>query len=355
LTSLRELVNHNVPSALVEGVTQLTSLQLTTRTDTLAELAALLSGMSNLQQLELGGSNNNIPAESLQLMLSTCTQLRKLTLHARIDQRQFEVLLRIAPQLTHFACRCLILTDDMSQAACSLSELVLHCQSENIGTLAYLPLHCLDRVSFSDHELQLPTARPQLRLNSSYDVADPGDMLSTLRAALINLERCPAWQQSGPTVDIRVIRDHRHGGGFYQVLEALSAVTSKHVQLTLDARWALLEESTVQELGRALGHRLIGLELQNGQLCEDFWAAVWAHLPGLQRLTLCDTSCDGLPSNYIIRESLTSFCSHATHPLQLRLGRRMYSKLGVASWKLEEQSRGAGEGVPRVTVEMIAK
>jgi hypothetical protein len=356
LASLRELVVYDTPSALVQGVTQLTSLQMLGQDDTLAELAAVLSGMSNLQQLELGGSlSNGIPAEALQLMLVTCTQLSKLTLHARIEQQQFRMLLRQAPQLAHFTCRCLILTEDMSQAACSLRELVMQCQYLDLCTLAYLPLHSLSYVSFHVHSLQLPTARPELQLHCSHIAGNPGGRPNTIHAALANLERCPAWQQSGTTVHIRVIRDDVEGDSFFQVFEALSAVTSRRVQLTLHAESALLQESTVHKLGRALGERLVDLKLQDCLLCEDFWAAVWAHLPGLQHLTLWDPSPGpGTANLEVSQETLTTFCSHATHQLQLRLGRKLYDRLGVSSWRLEEQSRGPGEeGVPQVTVEVI--
>jgi hypothetical protein len=83
LTSLRQLSVQEVPSALAAGLTQLTSLkltpQLTTKEDTWAELPELLSGMSHLQQLELEGSNLGMTAEALQLLLLTCSQLKKLS------------------------------------------------------------------------------------------------------------------------------------------------------------------------------------------------------------------------------------------------------------------------------------
>jgi hypothetical protein len=355
LTSLRELVVCNMPSALAAGATQLTSLKLT---DNLMKLAAGLSGMSNLQQLELGDWGTNCdpaPAEALQVVLIYCPKLSQLTLHARMEQPQFEVLVKHAPQLTDFTCNCLYLSEDMSQSACSLKTLYMQWQYEDIKILAYLPPHSLEWVWFSDYDLQLPTAHPKLRLNCSDILVDSDNIPSTLRAALTNLERCPAWQQSGTTVSINIVASTSPDDDFYdtdydQLLEALSAVASKHVQLGLDAKWALLDEPAVQKLGTALGQRLTGLQLQRCDLCDEFWAAVWAHLPGLQRLTLCDSLLD---INEISQETLTSFCSHATHPLQLRLGRQLHDRLGDISRKLKEQRRARGKGGPRVTVKVI--
>jgi hypothetical protein len=191
-------------------------------------------------------------------------------------------------------------------------------------TLAHLPLHSLSRVTLQQCRLQLPTARPMLQLFYSRHTAHTGDIPATLRAALTNLERCPAWQQSGPTVYITLEASESLDSGFnntdfHLVLGSLSAVASKHVQLCLDARVALLQESAVQTLGTALGERLLTLKLRACQLSNDFWAAVWAHLPGLQRLTLCDPL-PGAGDGGVSQETLTSFCTHAARPLQLKLG-----------------------------------
>jgi hypothetical protein len=345
--SLRQLIVRDTPSALVKGVTQLTNLKLTVRQDTLGQLAAAVSGMSNLQQLELLGSNNGITMPALQLVLPSCATLRKLILHAGIDQQQFVVLLRHAPQLTHFTCYSLTLTEDMSRTACSLKELVVQTENDDLRLLPYLPLHSLERASFFRHTLQLPTANPELHFYFALG-ATPGVTPNLVRATLANLERCPAWQQSGTTVYINVMDsvgyDSSHVAEFDQVLEALSAAASKRVKLCLSTRWTWLQKSSLQKLGSALGERLVGLELRACQLGDDFWAAVWAHLPGLQQLDLCDTL-SKVTDDALDGATLTSFCSHATHPLQLRLGYLMYLDLAKECEVWEQQ-------MPLITVDI---
>jgi hypothetical protein len=50
----------------------------------------------------------------------------------------------------------------------------------------------------------------------------------------------------------------------------------------------------------------------------------------------------------ISAEDVASFCSHATHPLELGLSSAMYDQLGASSGRFEEQCRL--RGVPQVTV-----
>jgi hypothetical protein len=64
-------------------------------------------------------------------------------------------------------------------------------------------------------------------------------------------------------------------------------------------------------LGRAVGRSLTHLQV-DCRLSEDFWPAVWAHLPRLQVLTI---RC-WIPSDISLPD-LASFCSSATRPLQL--------------------------------------
>jgi hypothetical protein len=103
----------------------------------------------------------------------------------------------------------------------------------------------------------------------------------------------------------------------------------------------------VQQLGGALGTSLKQLVLQRCALSEDFWPAVWAHLPGLQQLTVEDNV-----YGFIGMDELASFCGGATHPLQLNLGQRLYKKVG-AEGKLDQEGRW--RGVPQVTVTEAVK
>jgi hypothetical protein len=99
----------------------------------------------------------------------------------------------------------------------------------------------------------------------------------------------------------------------------------------------------VQELGRVLGSRLTCLELQACQLTKDFWPAVWGHLAGLQHIYLWHEA-----ASEVSAETVASFCSHATRPLQLTLTPQLYHRLEAGSGRFEEQCRV--KGVPEVTV-----
>jgi hypothetical protein len=173
-------------------------------------------------------------------------------------------------------------------------------------------------------------------------------MSGILQAALANLEQCPAWQHSGPTLCLTLVgsgyEDSAYQTNFQSVLEILSAVISKKVQLCVSGSGAVLSTTAVQKLSRALGARLSGLELKGCLLKQEFWPAVWAHLPGRQQLTLHDSL-----SQQISARDLVSFCSHAARPLQLKLGKNLTHQLGGggSQW-FEEHARVWG--VPQVTV-----
>jgi hypothetical protein len=142
----------------------------------------------------------------------------------------------------------MILSNDMSAVACSLKEVVVQCQYEHVQLLSYLPLYNLDCVSFYQDGLQLPTAHPKLLVRCRPAVRNPGGT-PNMRSALVNLERCPAWQHSGLAVYIRVYSSEGftfYDSDLHDVLDGLSAVASKHVQLRLNAGMAFLQESTVQ-------------------------------------------------------------------------------------------------------------
>jgi hypothetical protein len=177
LASLRQLTLEDTRNTLVQGAKQLTSLSIMSDKDTQAELGAMLSGMSNLQQLELSTRASLSSAATLQLVLSNTMHLRSLTLSSSgVDQQGFDTLLAHAPQLTQLTCQYLILTEDRSQSACNLQELVLKCRSESITDMAYLPLHSMERVSFAEYGLQLPAASPGPRFWTYFNSAGEGGM-----------------------------------------------------------------------------------------------------------------------------------------------------------------------------------
>jgi hypothetical protein len=137
-----------------------------------------------------------------------------------------------------------------------------------------------------------------------------------------------------------------------QSVSALAALVDRKVQVSIGTgRWSLAADivgrlqatgGIVQHLGATLGHSLTFLQLSNCTILHDFWPAVWRHLPGLQELELLTPVIGAVSSR-----DIAAFCSHATRPLRLVLGRRVYSSVGPPE-HLEQQCRTWG--VPQVTV-----
>jgi hypothetical protein len=171
-------------------------------------------------------------------------------------------------------------------------------------------------------------------------------MPQMVQRSLQNLTRCPAWQQSGPGVCVK-LHAELHGlpadytaGLLGLLLGALAPLAGKEVTLEIWPPQTLMGASEVQQLGITLGSSLKQLSLQHCDLSADFWPAVWAHLPGLQQLEI-----QGRRDATISAHELTSFCSQAPRPLQLSLDEDLYNEVGG---ELEEQCRVLGE--PKVTV-----
>jgi hypothetical protein len=131
-----------------------------------------------------------------------------------------------------------------------------------------------------------------------------------------------------------------------ETFSAMSALSPRQVHISVNAHQVRFTASVIEQLGRAPGASLKHLEIFGGQLPSDFWPAVWAHLPGLQQLTL------GPYVDPLTSEHLVSFCSSATRPLQLglRLEQAQLDQVGPTS-RLEEACRV--KGVPQVTVKVL--
>jgi hypothetical protein len=161
-------------------------------------------------------------------------------------------------------------------------------------------------------------------------------MLELVHSSLVNLMRCPAWQQCRSRVSISL----GFAGPPEQLMGALAPLAGKEVSLSINDRDSLIEAPAVQQLGATLGNSLRQLVLEACELSPDFWPAVWAHLPGLQQLTVSD-QVKGASS----ATELAVFCSRAMRPLQLNLGPGLLEQVGG---KLEEQCQVWGG--PQVTV-----
>jgi hypothetical protein len=339
LASLRELHALQTNSFIAQGLTQLTSLCLHSETDTLSQLIMhRLGGMPQLQQLDLGSTDNHVPAAMVAQLFSALPHLTGLSLYNIIRQQAFDALLAHATQLTRFTCLGLDLLHDRSQSACSWKELVVTGYSCLARTLAHLPLHSLSRVHLYTldrwEQFEIPSACPCLRYYSLSSTP------AQLQAALTNLGACPAWQHSGPSVCVTVT-SHGHEQTV-ELIPALAALASREVQLAIDAARLSMTADIVERLGATLGHSISNLRLLRCSIPHDFWPAVWRHLPELQELSLMRGAGGAVSCN-----DIAAFCSHATRPLSLRLGPYLYSQLGPAE-QLEQQCRTWG--VPQVTL-----
>jgi hypothetical protein len=317
-------------------------------------------GCTQLQHLELDTGTCDIKAELVVSILTSCKQLTSLALNYIIRQSELDALLTLPPQLTSFTCRRLHLCKDRSAAPCSWKELVMTNQHFRAETLACLPTGSLTRLAFQGNAV-FPSPFPTLEI-TSYGVSNTQEVV---RRSLVNLMRCPAWQQCGPRVHVSLL--WWLGDSLPQLLSlipALALLASKEVKLSIDYSEAALGASAVQQLGATLGNSLKHLVLEECLLSDDFWLAVRAHLPGLQQLTIGDTA-HKLPNTFwsvawarlqqlavrgnvycaIDVQELASFCSHATRPLQLSLGQRLYKQV---EGKLDQEGRWMG--APQVTV-----
>jgi hypothetical protein len=351
LPSLRELHARWTSCTLAQGLTQLTSMHLHSRVDTLSHLITrCLQGLQQLQQLELFGSDAVLPAPLVAQLFSAAPRVRDLRVGSTIGQPAFDALLAHGTNLTRLSCRNLHLTEDRSRSACSWKELVVRDGCCVPRTLAYLPLHSLSRVCLGEWradycKFEIPSACPYFKCWLSTVSSGVLDCTpAEIQAALTLLWDCPAWQDSGPSVHVSLFsqRGQQSTEGFTQSLLALGAVANKEVQLTVDAGGLSMAADILEHLGATLGASLTHLTLATCSITHDFWPAVWRHLPGLQELSI-GSSVGGVVSSNVIK----TFCSRATRPLSLKLGTRLFISVVLAE-QLEQQRRTWG--APQVTV-----
>jgi hypothetical protein len=294
--------------------------------------------MQLLQELELYAGAFVLGHFQVQPILAISDKLTSLTLLNAVDQRQFDLLLTHAPHLTRFKCYSIYLREDRSHAAITWKELSMVTQHSDLQMLAYLPVHSLTRSAFDRYSVQLPAECPRLHYNEfPYNLTDPSSTPEMLRRAPTNLERCPAWQQSGPIASFCLKSDTHGALPFSTIIAALPTLVSKQLHIILNTGGFEMGTSEVQVLGAVLGSRLVQLTLSRGLLRKGFWPAVWAHLPGLEQLSITNgvLQREHMCTEGLAKWDLASFCSQATHPLELRLGKSFYRSLGAAG-KLPE-------------------
>jgi hypothetical protein len=302
--------------------------------------------LTQLQHLELSSAEYSGTAEDLVSILTSLEQLTSLALNYAVHQSELDALLTHAPQLTSFTCSYMFLTEDRSASPCSWKELVITHDIFRAQTLARTPTGSLTCLVI-ERSMVLPSPYPTLQFEA-WDVSEQDNMLEIVQHSLQNLMRCPAWQQSGPAVHVRLDFD-LHDILLSPVLGALAPLMGKEVSLSIGTPTAALGAAQIRQLGFALGSSLTQLELWECDLSPDLWPAIWAHLPGLQQLTVDECVCATVGADSVYgatgAQQLTSFCSSATRPLQLNLVRRLYEQV---EGKLDQESRWMG--VPHVTV-----
>jgi hypothetical protein len=301
--------------------------------------------LTQLQNLSLGGTQPTVTPQEVSRILAACKQLTSLALNYDLFHTHFDALLTHAPQLTSLTCNCLHLYQDRSASPCGLKELVFTRQILDLAMVACLPIAAVTHLAFpiDRNRMQLPSPVPVLDI-WTYHCGPPSDTPDVIHRGLLNLTRCPAWQQSGPVVQVELIQNNAYFTSelLDLTMGALALLSSREVHLTIDMPEISTRGSTIQQLGEALGSSLKKLTLYQCDLSDDFWPAVWAHLPGLQQLAVTH-----LVHGSIGPEQLASFCSHAARPLQLNLGLELYEQ-AQGGGRLERQCRVWG--VPQVTV-----
>jgi hypothetical protein len=340
LNSLRQLFFDMTKSSIAAGLTQLTSLSIVGDRETVPQCLGHIISCTQLQDLQLETEDDPfITPEQITRILTSCKQLTSLTVDYPLFQAEFDALLTHGPQLTRLTCGDLHLTEDRSATPCSLKELVMMTEDPNAETLAYIPTASLTRLAFLGDAV-LPSPCPTLEFVPRKRSV-PANMPELVRRSLVNLMRCPAWQQCGPRVHVRLsTRRGRDMPELLSLIPALAPLASKEVKLSIDMEGGDVGASELQQLGFALGSSLTQLVLGECDLSPDFWPAVWAHLPGLQQVTVGSR----VRGANVLHE-LASFCSCATRPLQLRLGQRLYTQV---EGRLDQEGRWMG--VPHVTV-----
>jgi hypothetical protein len=350
LASLKELHVFRTSSIIAQGLTQLTSLHVFSRTDTLSQhIMPCLNGMQHLQQLHLTGSDGELPAALVAQIFSAAPNLTGLSLFNTIGQPAFDALLAHGTQLTRLTCYDLQLSEGRSQSACSWEELEVHNVCCMPRMLAYLPLRSLSRVRLGSKwgSFAIPSPCPSLTCQLT---TPSGTTAAEIQAALTNLATWPVWQASAQSVRVILFCYGSQPTVEEQLMQSVSALAawaSRKVQLVIDVRPLSMSAHIVEHLQAQIGASLTHLTLQVDTIRHDFWPAVWRHLPGLEELSIWSDLSMSVSSS-----DIAAFCSHATRPLSLRLGGHVHHRVGPIE-QLEQQCRTWG--TPQVTVTEVTE
>jgi hypothetical protein len=334
VSSFRQLKLSGVSSTIACGLTQLTSLHLGSRAETLTDCIGNTSGLHSLEELRVVVAKSwtsGLSMPMLKQLVTTAAQLKVLELYCEVEQKGVDLLLSHAKQLSHLTCIDLNVTEDRSDSACSWVE--LNTTFGSFSELAYLPLRSIRRLKWN--ELELPSPCPVAEITLYEDQQEARDWPRRIRDAVTNLGRCPAWQLSGSAVECNLAADEEQLNDpllLTETVAALSGFGNRELQLSIsNSDEVVWDAALLEQLGRVLGSSLTDLEIRSGHICRDFWPAVWAHLPRLTQLSLgCYLHMDTIHSQDIV-----AFCIRAARPLQLQLYEGLEGQVGPAE-RLQE-------------------
>jgi hypothetical protein len=331
------------PSGLVQQLTSLTSLHLSSHHDHLSSMFTAAARNPALQAFSVSyWGQESINAAELQHLLTSCTSLTDLDLDLmEVSQDALEVLLTHGTKITSLKALALITETSFADRQCSWRRLKL-VGDECYATVLHwadLPLKGVEVLENGVESL----GTLQLPLSS----VEPDQLATVLRRATTNLAACPAWQ-AAPDSKIALHEDpaepHVHPIFFFpqqriQLLEALAPLGGPHVRTfqasVQDAvfQWGCPE---LKALARSMNSgQLSTLELSYCTLTTDFWAALDEVLPSLSSLSLVSgVTCSAA--------DVAVYCSKRKEgqPFTLTLGDAVYTAVGGAQLQAALEAQG---------------
>jgi hypothetical protein len=295
LPSLRELeLQGDMPEAVAQGVTQLTSLTIDDGPSEFSTLCNFAHQFCQLQHLNISPDPDGvIPCLSQELrgLLLALTQLQSLEMSAAPDQQGLDAVLEHGKHLTRLTVTEINLTESRANAASILKAL----QWEGLASIepwAYLPLHSMDTVTIKSHrfdEHQLPGKEWWLPVQCRGS-SDP--LPSLMARAVSNILRCPLWAASGTGLAICLISGSDndlwntdedgvgHKVASYSSSTRLGAIRAPAPLMPRVSHFSILMPGftlggpEVAALGEVGGPHITHLTIEAGDLSSDFWPAV---------------------------------------------------------------------------------
>jgi hypothetical protein len=214
-----------------------------------------------------------------------------------------------------------------------------------------LPLHAVELLHVEDEEgndTELPYRAGSRFVSLPFQASNtaPQDLPALVRQAAINIAECPAWRasQPKPPVELYTSEDSDFDSNTrVQLLRALTpmmhGVTSVHIRM----EGFKLGGAEVQALG-SISSTLTRLFVWQADTQQNFWPAVWAHLPSLQTLAFLPDALEELGANFPL--DVAVLCSRAPRPFTVLLSPEGLAKLQ----QCQLAERCQVWGTPQVTI-----